>query len=219
MNPQELLVFLRGAGLQVSLAVFVLGMSYRVLYLLVRGRKRSLAVPRGSAWAGGLRTLWHRSFVLANATPRTTFTFVAGYLFHVGFLAVLFFLEQHIAMMRGILGFSWPAAPRSLMDISTVLALAALVALLVHRLIDPVKQLLSDFQDYLVWLLSFLPLLTGFMLLRGIGGDYATALNLHLASVELLLVASPFTKFTHMFSTFIARWHNGAMAGFKGTRA
>jgi len=213
---QELLLWMRGAGLQIASAVFVLGMSYRMLHLLMLGRKKSLAAARGSEWAGGLRTMWRRSFVLPRLSPRGKFTVVAGYLFHIGFFVTLFFLSQHIALFRAVFGFGWPALPRGAIDIAAVLSIAAMIALLAHRLVDPVKRLLSDFQDYLTWALSFLPLLTGFMLLREIGFEYVTLLTLHIASVELLLIVSPFTKLAHMFSTFIARWYNGAVNGFKG---
>ncbi len=53
MMDQELLLWMRGTGLQIAAAVFVLGMSYRMLHLLMLGRRKSLAVPRGSEWAGG----------------------------------------------------------------------------------------------------------------------------------------------------------------------
>jgi len=215
---QELLLWVRGTGLQIASAVFVLGMSYRMLHLLMLGRKKSLAAARGSEWAGGLRTMWQRSFVLPRLSPRGRFTVVSGYLFHLGFFVTLFLLSQHIALFRAVFGFGWPALPRGVIDIAAVLSLAAMIALLAHRLVDPVKRLLSDFQDYLTWALSFLPLLTGFMLLREIGFEYVTLLTLHIASVELLLIVSPFTKLAHMFSTFIARWYNGAVMGFKGIR-
>ena len=216
---QELLLWMRGAGLQIASAVFVVGMVYRMLHLVLIGRKKSLAEPRGSEWAGGLRTMWRRSFVLPRLSPRGRFTVVAGYLFHLGFFVTLFFLSQHIALFRAVFGFGWPAMPRGVIDIAAVLSIAAMVALLAHRLVDPVKRLLSDFQDYLSWTLSFLPLLTGFMLLREIGFEYVTLLTLHIASVELLLVIAPFTKLAHMFSTFISRWYNGAVMGFKGIEA
>jgi nitrate reductase gamma subunit len=218
MDAQELLIWVRGTGLQIAAAVFVVGMVYRMLHLLLIGRKPSLAEPRGSEWAGGLRTMWQRSFVLPKLSPRGRFTVVAGYLFHLGFFVTLFFLSQHIALFRAVFGFGWPAMPRGAIDIAAVLSIAAMVALLAHRLVDPVKRLLSDFQDYLSWTLSFLPLLTGFMLLREIGFEYVTLLTLHIASVELLLVIAPFTKLAHMLSTFIARWYNGAVMGFKGIR-
>lgn len=219
MNPQEMLYWARGTGLQIAAAVFVMGMSYRILHLLLLGRSKSLAIPRGSEWGPGLRTMWRRSVVLPELSARGKFTLVSGYVFHLGFFVTLFFLSQHIALFRAALGLSWPALTRSAIDISAILSLAALVAVLAHRLVDPVKRLLSDYQDYLAWALTFLPLLSGFMLLRGIGFDYATLLTMHILSVELLLVAAPFTKLAHMFSTFAARWYNGAIAGFKGVQA
>lgn len=218
MNPQELLYWVRGTGLQIAAAVFILGMSYRMLHLVLLGRKKSLAIPRGSEWRAGLRTIWRRSFVLPKLTARGRFTVTAGYLFHLGFFITLLFLSQHIDVLRAVLGFGWPALPRGVIDITAILSIAALVALLAHRFLDPVKRLLSDFQDYLAWALTILPLLTGLMLLRGIGFDYLTLLILHTLSIELLLIVAPFTKLAHMLSTFPARWYNGAIAGFKGVK-
>jgi len=219
MNPQELLYWVRGTGLQIAAAVFVFGMSYRMLQLALLGRKKSLAAPRGSEWWPGIRTMWRRSFVLPGLSARGKFTVVAGYAFHLGFFITLFFLSQHIELLRAIFGFGWKALPRSIIDISAILAIAALVALLVHRVMDPVKRMLSGFEDYLTWALSFLPLLSGYMLLRGIGADYTHLMILHLISVELLLIATPFTKLAHMLTTFSARWYNGAVAGYKGVKA
>lgn len=218
MNPQELLYWVRGTGLQIAAAVFVLGMSYRMLHLALLGRKKSLATPRGSEWTSGLRMMWRRSFAMPELSARGRFTIVVGYIFHLGFLITLLFLSQHIDLLRAVLGFGWPALPRSVIDIATILSIAAMIALLVHRFMDPVKRLLSDFQDHLTWTLAFLPLLTGFLLSRGIGFSYITLLTLHIFSVELLLIAVPFTKLTHMFSIFVARWYNGAFAGFKGVK-
>ena len=77
---------------------------------------------------------------------------------------------------------------------AAVLAIAAMLALLVQRIVDPVKRLLSNFQDYITWLLTFLPLLTGIILRQSGGSDYQQVLALHIASVELLMIAVPFTK-------------------------
>jgi nitrate reductase gamma subunit len=219
MNPQELLYWVRGTGLQLATAVFVLGMVYSMLHLALLGRKKNLAEARGSEWGPGLRTLWRRSFVLPELSARGKFTVVAGYTFHLGFFVTLLFLSQHIDMLRAVLGFGWPAMARSAIDIAAILTIAAMIALLVHRYLDPVKRMLSGFEDYLTWLLTFLPLLTGFMLLHGIGPAYTQMLTLHLLSVELLLIAIPFTKLAHMLTTFSARWYNGAFAGFKGMKA
>lgn len=219
MDTQQWLEWLRGTGLQISVAVFVLGLSYRMLHLLLLGRKPNLAEARGSAWRGGLRTMWHRSLPLGKQTSRGYLILGAGYLFHLGFFIVLLFLSQHIELFRSTLGLGWPALSPAWVTMAAVLAIAAMIALLVQRMIDPVKRLLSDFQDYLTWTLTFLPLLTGLLLKQSGGASYQQMLVLHIASVELLLLATPFTKLAHMVTTFAARWYNGAIAGFKGTQA
>jgi nitrate reductase gamma subunit len=216
MNQQTLLDFVRGPGLQIAAAVFVLGMVYRMLHLILLGRKKNLAAPRGTEWGPGLRTMWHRSILSVGLTSRGYFIVIAGYVFHLGFLITLLFLSQHIDLFRSLLGFVWPALPPSLITIMAILTIAAMIALLVHRYTDPVKRLISDYQDYLTWVLTFLPLLTGIMLKQGIGFGYEQMLIVHIVTLELLLIAIPFTKLVHMFTTFSARWYNGAISGYKG---
>lgn len=216
MDMQQWLEWLRSTGLQIATVVLVLGMVYRVLHLLMLGRKPNLAVPRGSAWRGGLRTIWHRSLPPSRPTSRGYLILGAGYIFHIGFFIVLLLLAQHIALFRSVLGFGWPGLPTAWVTMAAVLSIAAMIALLVQRMTDPVKRLLTNFQDYLTWMLTFLPLLTGLLLRQSGGAGYQEMLALHIASVELLMIAVPFTKLAHMGSLFFARWYNGAIAGYKG---
>ncbi len=216
MDTQQVLEWLRGPGLQVAAVVFVLGLVYRVLHLLLLGRKANLAVARGSAWRGGLRTVWHRSLPASRQTARGYLILGAGYVFHIGFFVALLLLAQHIDLFRSVLGFGWPALAPMWVTMAAVLAMAAMIALLVQRMTDPVKRLLTNFQDYLTWTLTFLPLLTGLILRQSGGASYQEVLALHIASVELLMIAVPFTKLAHMGSLFLARWYNGAIAGYKG---
>jgi nitrate reductase gamma subunit len=122
-------------------------------------------------------------------------------------------------LFRELTGFGWPGLPSPVVDMASLVALFALIALLVHRLIDPVKKLLSTFEDYLVWILSFLPLLTGYLAYHHLLLSYPNMLAWHILSVELLMVCLPFTKLNHILTTFIARWYNGAIAGRKGVQS
>jgi nitrate reductase gamma subunit len=219
MNQQALLGFVRGPGLQIAAVVFVLGMVYRMLHLLLLGRKNNLAAPRGPEWGPGLRTIWRRSLFSVGLTTRGHFILIVGYIFHLGFLITLLFLSQHIDLLRTVFGFGWPALPPGLITMAAILTIAAMIALLVHRFTDPVKRLISDYQDYLTWTLTFLPLLTGIMLKQGIALGYQHMLIVHIVTLELLLITIPFTKLTHMFTTFSARWYNGAIAGFRGVQS
>jgi nitrate reductase gamma subunit len=87
---------------------------------------------------------------------------------------------------------------------------------LVSRIHDPVKRLLSTLQDYFVWLLTFLPLATGYLAFHHMLFDYTWMLALHLLCAELLLALIPFTKLFHVISLFISRWYTGSLFGRKG---
>jgi len=78
---------------------------------------------------------------------------------------------------------------------------------------------LSRFQDYLVWLVTILPLVTGYLAFHRIALTPQHLIGLHIASVELLMVVFPFTKLMHAFTLFIARYYNGAIAGYKGVNS
>jgi nitrate reductase gamma subunit len=219
MTAAELLNWARGPGLQISLVVFVLGITYRVLQNYFIGRKANLAEPRGSQWGPGFETVWRRSLFHPGMTGKGYFTLIAGYTFHIGFLVTLFLLAQHIELFRSVLGFGWPALPEGLIELLAVLSIAALVAVLIDRLVDPVRRQISDYQDYLTWALTVLPLVTGYMLTNGMLLPYTQMLAVHILSLEALLIAAPFTKLSHMVTIFIARWYNGAIAGYKGVQS
>jgi len=219
MSEGQLLDWLRGSGLQIAIAVFCLGLVFRLAQNIFTGRSRNLSVPRGSQIGPGLRTVWHRSLPVPGMSNRAYFTLIAGYIFHLGLFITLFFLSEHILVFKNLLGFAWPALPKAIIDITALLSIAALVAILVHRLMDPVLKQISDYQDYLAWLLTTAPLVTGFMVLHPMGMTYQTSLVWHLISIELLLIGIPFTKLSHALSIFISRWYNGAIAGYKGVRS
>ncbi|MDH3280871.1 MAG: hypothetical protein OEQ18_07055 [Gammaproteobacteria bacterium] len=219
MMEIEFLNWVRGPGMQIALAIFLIGMAYRLLENYLIGRAKMLADPKGDEWRHGVNTVWRRSSAHPNLTTRGHFTLVSGYIFHLAFLITLFFFAQHIEMFRSLIGFGWPALPPLVITITAVLGIASLIAVLVHRITDPVKRMLSDFQDYLTWLLTFLPLITGFLLITQSSLPYKGLLAAHILSFELLLVAIPLTKLSHMITVVVARWYNGAIAGYKGVQS
>ncbi|WP_455366527.1 hypothetical protein [Kaarinaea lacus] len=219
MNEIELLTWLRGPGLQISISVFVLGIVFRTIQNLTMGMSQNLAEPNGSYFAPGVATIIRRSLFHPGTTYRGYFTMIAGYTFHIGLLVTLFFLEQHIMLFKSIIGFGWPALSPAIIDFTTLISIAALITVLVHRLTDPVLRQISDYQDYLTWLLTITPLVTGYLAMHPIAMTYKTALIVHILSVEILLIVIPFTKLNHMVSLFIARWYNGALAGYKGVKS
>ncbi len=216
MSDMDLLLWARGPGLGMAVAIFLFGMTLRLFEIYSLGRKRDLSTPRSNSPGSGWRTIYARSLPHADTWRRSALTIIAGFVFHIGLFIVLLFLLPHIELIRALTGLSWPALPTPLIDLVTVITLISLIVILVHRLMDPVKRFLSGFGDYLVWTVTFLPLLTGYMAYHHLLLDYTLLLALHILSAELLLVVFPFTKLTHTFTLFIARWYNGDIAARKG---
>ena len=83
-------------------------------------------------------------------------------------------------------------------------------------LIDPVKRLISNFDDYMSWLVTTAPMVTGMLAYSHIGGPYQTLLGAHILSVEALLIWFPFGKLMHPFTMFVARGVTGVLFERKG---
>ncbi len=216
MTAHDLLVWVRGPAMQFSLAVFFLGVVLRLLEMWLLGHPRDLSRPRGGGFTAGLRTMWHRSLPGPGMLQREPLVFLGGYTFHLGFFISLVFFAPHIELFHGVWGIRWPGLPASLIDLIAVISITALVALVVHRMVHPVRRFLSNFGDYLAWTVTFLPLLTGYMVAHEAVLPYTQMLTAHILSVELLLIVLPFTKLTHSFTIFLTRWYNGAIAGRRG---
>jgi len=220
MTETELLLWVRGPALQIATVIFLLGVVVRLVEILMLGRKKDLAEARGSSMSGGLRTILSRSVPDRGTMQHSTFNVVAGYVFHIGFFVVLFFFAPHILLFQEVLGLSWAALPTPVIDATAVVTIIALLAVLVHRLRHPVMRFLSRFQDYLVWLVTILPLVTGYLAFHRVGvAPPPTLITIHILSVELLMVIFPFTKLMHAFTLFMARYYNGAIAGYKGVNS
>jgi nitrate reductase gamma subunit len=211
----ELLTWARGPALQIAVIVFVVGMLIRVLEIFILGRNKDLSKARGKSFTAGLRTIITRSVPVRGTWKQQ----LSGYIWHIGFILVLLFYAPHILLFKESLGLYWPALPTAVIDIVTIVTMAALVFSLFMRITDPVRRMLSTLEDYFVWLVTLLPVVTGYMAFHGVGTDYTLMLALHIMSVNLLLVVFPFTKLTHAVTVLFSRWYNGASAGRKGVRA
>jgi hypothetical protein len=72
--------------------------------------------------------------------------------------------------------------PSQFIDLVAVVTIAAMVVVLVDRINKPVKRYLSTFEDWFTWLVTFLPVLTGWMAVQHLLLPYTTMLALHILS-------------------------------------
>ena len=219
MSEIEFLSWVRGPAFQIASIIFIAGVIIRILEVLMLGRKPNLAEAKGSEMRSGLRTIVSRSIPDKNTFKRSTYTFVAGYIFHIGLFIAIFFFAPHILMFKEVTGLSWPSLPTPIVDAFTVVTIIALIALLLHRFNNAVLRYLTNIEDIVVWVVTILPLITGYIAFHRIGTTAPMLLAIHILSVELLLVVFPFTKLMHAFTLFFARWYNGAISGYRGVES
>ncbi len=219
MSEIEFLDWVRGPGFQIAVIIFVAGVIIRFAEILLLGRKPNLAEAKGSAMRGGLRTIVSRSFPDKSTFQRSAFTEVSGWIFHAGLFITIFLFTPHILMFKDIIGFGWPALPTPVIDAMAVVTIIALLAILIHRINNKALKFISTKEDYFVWLITILPLITGYIAFHRIGMTAPTLLALHILSVELLMVTFPFTKLMHAFTIALSRWYNGAISGYRGVES
>lgn len=219
MTSMDFLLFTKGPLFQLALTIFALGISVRLAEVLLLGRRHNYAAPRGGQWVPGFKTIWRRFYPDPGTFQRAPFDVLVGTLWHVGFVIALLLFIPHVELIKATFDIAWPALPNPVVDAVTAVTMAALVAALIHRLRHPVKRFLSTREDYLIWTVTFLPLLTGYLAYHRLVNPYPLALGLHILTVNLFLIVLPFTKLTHIFTAFIARWYNGAIFGRKGVQS
>lgn len=213
-----LIELLEGPLLTASATIFVVFGAWRLFVILTNGRTPAKARAVGSPKLGAVRVIFghflpRRAFL---GQGRVWFVTIAGYAFHVGLFALLFFAAPHVAFIRDhILGFDWPALPRWGFIVAAQFAFAGLLALWVRRFVDPVVRLISRPDDHIAAGLTFVVMLTGCMAL----GEQSVILRgIHLGFVEAWLIYFPFSSLMHTFTWPLSRGFTGALAGRRGTR-
>ncbi len=215
-----LLDFARGPALEWSLIIFVAGSLWRLFGTLLVRRKRDLSEPRSrSTTAGGIRTVFSRMFPRKEFHGKTLFAVIAGYVLHFGLAITVFLFTPHILFIDGLLGVSWPGIPNNLVMFAGAVTIATLVALLIRRLTTPMLKKISSADDYISWIVTLLPVLTGMMAYAHVGGPYQTVLAIHILTVEAMLIWFPFGKLFHAVLWVPSRAQLGSSFQRRGVKA
>lgn len=224
----SLLEFARGPALWLSLAVLLAGSAWRIASIFRLESRPDFSEPRSTRLISGAMKL-----IIGRMIPKKEFrktekigTFNA-YLYHIGLAIIVFGFLPHIYFIKRLTGISWPALPAPAVYFAVAATFVSLLVILMERLTDPVLRLLSNFDDYFSWFVTFLPLVTGMIAINHpFPSGVAPAppadplpLAVHLLSVELLFIWLPFGKLSHAFLVFISRGITGAAFARKGAAA
>ncbi|MFC1672948.1 hypothetical protein ACFL12_02235 [Pseudomonadota bacterium] len=214
-QASDLLMWARGPAFDIALVIFIGGIILRVVEIIILGRKKDMAPAKGNPVAQGIKTIFTRSIPREGLVKFAPIT----YIFHLGFFVAFFFFAPHIALFTDAFGVTWPNAGRVIVESATALAVVALIGLFYSRIADPVRSALTTWDDYLVLILSALPLITGYIAVNKLIGDGQMMLGIHILTVEALMIAFPFTKLMHAVTFVMARYYNGTIQGRKGAES
>lgn len=225
MTPADLLAFARGPALWAALTVLFAGSLWRVAAIWRLGAAPDLSEPRSTRpVAGALRGIFGRMIPRKEIGRDGRLGALNGYLYHLGLAVIVFGYLPHIRFIERLTGLAWPPLPDPLVYFAVGITFVALIIALIERLTDPVRRLLSGFDDYFSWCVVILPCATGMVAISvSYPAGVAPALPLdplplaiHLLSVELLMVWLPFGKLAHAFLVFASRAVTGAQLERKG---
>ena len=174
-------------------------------------------MARGSARSGAWRNVFSRFVPHREIAPKIRIQVVAGYMFHLGLFALLFFAAPHVLFLeQNLLGFGWTSMPHWAFIVASQFAFLGLIILWLRRMLNSVSRLISTLDDHLAAILTFVVMLTGCLaLLQG----FPELRLLHRFTVELLLIYFPFSCLMHTFTFIPSRAFTGAWFGRRGIDA
>ena len=214
----NLLEFASGPALNVAIGIFIIGVAWRLGFLLRMTRRVDKSESRGgNERLGGLWMIASRSINHGPLTDRIKLPIANAYLMHIVLAIVIFAAEEHIQLIEETFGVGWPHLPALAVRISTAVLLATIAVTVYRRLRHPVLKMLSNFDDWFSLFVTALVVATG--LIAGMAGEENdTLVAVHILSFDLLLIWFPFGKLMHAFLIFGSRYSTGVAFTHKGLR-
>lgn len=217
-----LLEFSRGPMLHAALTIFVLGVLWRLTTTALLGWRKVYSEarnPTGKAIVGGLIAVGKRSWPHPEFIERTAFGEAVGYGYHIGLFLIVLLGAPHVVFWKNLFGINaswWFTLPTGVISVVSVITIFLMLIATIRRMRHPVLRKISNFDDWFTLFILYVIMISGVVLVFGIGGRYETLLAIHIISFNALLIWFPFSKLMHAFYIFPSRFINGYMHVKKG---
>lgn len=209
----DLYSFITGPLAVFAFSVFFGGILIKIFRLIFLVYRKERFLFSYISLRYSLRSLvhWMTPFAAKNMRQHPYMTIVT-FIFHICIFLVPIFLLSHIILLEEALNIKWWALPDPAADIMTVLVMGACIFFLIRRIISPEVRYLTSMSDYFLLAIAAFPFFTGFYASHQWPG-YSYAMILHILSGELLLIAIPFTRLSHMILGIFTRIYTGSEFG------
>jgi nitrate reductase gamma subunit len=205
--------FVRGPLALIAFIIFFAGSIYRIAYMLKGAKKDKIVFPHMS-WKHSLASLVHWLIPFNNQYMRRRPIFtVVTFAFHICLVIGPLLLLGHVILIEESWNISWWTLSETVVDWMTVVVVAGAGFFLYRRLSDPVVKNVTDSSDYILLAITVLPFITGFIAYHQLFA-YKTMLIIHILAGEVMLIAIPFTRLSHMLFFAFTRTYYGSESGF-----
>jgi len=215
----DIYYFVSGPMVWISFIIFMGGSLYRLANLIILANKKERFIFSYMSWRYGMRSIlrWLTPFATTN-WRRNPILMIVTFLFHICLVLVPIFLLSHIILFDESWDISWWSLPELLADILTILVIAGCIFFLLRRLILPEVQFVTSTSDYFLLAIVAAPFVTGFFAYHQWFG-YQVFTILHIITGEIMLIAIPFTRLSHMlFSPFTRAYMGSEFGGIRHVR-
>jgi len=193
--------------------IFIGGSIYRLISLIVLVHNKEPFIYSYMSLKYGLRSIlrWSTPFAAENMRKHPVLTIVA-FAFHICLILTPIFLLAHVTLVDESWNLSWWTLPDGAAEIMALIVIASCVFFLVRRLVSPEVQYVTSASDYIILAIVAAPFMTGVIAYYQWFG-YQFFMILHILSGEIMLVAIPFTRLSHMLFAPLTRAYMGSEFG------
>lgn len=208
-----LYAFVAGPLVWVAVILFLGGLVVRLVQLLRSVQKTERFIFTYMSWKYSWRSIghWLLPFGTTNWRLHPAMT-VVTFLFHICLLVTPFFVLGHAVLITDAWGVRGITLPDGLADAMTLIVIVGCVFFLIRRMVRPEVRFVTDASDYFLLLIVAAPFITG-LLVRHPMASVPWMTILHMLSGEVMLVAIPFTRLSHMIFSIFTRAYMGSEFG------
>jgi nitrate reductase gamma subunit len=209
----EIYNFVSGPLAWLAFILFFGGCLYRLVRLFMLVKEKEPFIFNYMSWKYSLRSIFHWiiPFGTVNWRRHPVLT-VVTFVFHIGLVIAPIFLLAHVILLDEALNLSWWALPDAWADVLTVVVIIGCLFFLVRRLTQPEVKFVTSASDFVILTIVAAPFITGFIAYHQ-WIDYPVMMVLHVVAGEVLLVAIPFTRLSHMLLSPFTRAYMGSEFG------
>ncbi len=215
----DLYNFVTGPLVWAAFIVFIAGSLYRLINMFYLVNKKEKFIYTYMSFKYSFRSIFHWiiPFATVNWKRHPVLTIVT-FAFHTCLIITPVFLLSHAILWDESWNISLWSLPDGVADIMTLVVVGSCIFFLVRRLVLPEVQYVTSASDYLILAIVAAPFITGFIAYHQ-WVNYQFFMILHIISGEIMLVAIPFTRLSHMlFSPFTRAYMGSEFGGVRNAK-